>query len=129
MFQCRGLGEGSLGSEIGNAHGLFQRQAGRHDLPKQAGHLFVTEWPLITLHHGPQHLGFALRTVKYRLLLALRALFNMPNLLGTARSLADQLLDFSINLINSLAQFGKRAGLIAHSAVSLANRSAFRIAS
>src|SRR5690606_5770111 len=103
VFQRSRLGESALRPEIGNAHGLFQRQTSRHDFPKQTGHLFVTKRTLAALHTRPQHLGLPLWTVKYRLFFALGALLFLTNLLGTPRPLADQLLDFSIDLINSLA--------------------------
>ena len=55
-----GLRERAFRTQIADLQRLLLRQAGRHDLPKQANHFLISQRTGITLDYGTQNLRFAL---------------------------------------------------------------------
>ena len=63
MFVDRCLGKGPLGTEVADLQWLLLRKAGRHDFPKKAQHLFVSERSFVTLEHRTQYLSLPFRAI------------------------------------------------------------------
>jgi len=104
LHRCR-LGEGAFRAEVSHFQRLLERQAGRHDFTEQPRHLFVTQRPLVALHHALEHLSFTLRTVEHRHFAFRQGRHLHPrHFLGTARALTDQLQDFLVQAVNAYTQ-------------------------
>ena len=100
VLQGRGLGESTFRPQVSDAQGLFQRQAGGHDLAKQTRHLFTVQRPGIARQDLAQDLGLAFRTVKRR---GIAAVLQCGDRLGAGRALVDQGLDLFIQGIDTIA--------------------------
>ena len=96
VLERRRLSKGAYRAQEGNVHGLFQRQAGRHDLTEQPRHFFSGQRPGVLFLDPAQHLGFAFRPVKENIFTGIGRHFYMGHFLRTFRPGTDQLHDLLI---------------------------------
>ena len=102
MLQRCLLGKGAFRAEKRHLHALLQRQAGTHDLTEKARHGLAIQRPLVSLLNPAQHLGFALRTVKYRIRVS--GDFDFCHLVGQGRTLVQQILQLLIQRVDLVTQ-------------------------
>ncbi len=114
MFECCRLREGSCWPQIGDAHRFFKRQAGRHDFPKQARHLFIRQRPRVVLFYPAQYLSFPLGAIKEHILTRVSRNFDMGHFLSARCPRTDQGHDFFIQTIDLVPQLAKTGFLITH---------------
>ncbi len=102
------LAERALGAQHGHALGRFQRQAGRHDLAPDGGHVCAFERAGVGFGDLLDHLGDAVGAEVGRAL----ALLQLAHLLGHAGALVEKLQQLVVQRIDLHAQIGQRgAGL------------------
>ncbi len=113
LERCR-LCEGANRTQEGNVHGLFQRQAGRHDFPEQTGHFLTRQRPRILFLDAAKHLGLPLGAIEKDVLPRIGGHFNVRHFLGTGGPGTDQLHDLLIKLIDLVPQLSEPNLLITH---------------
>ena len=114
MLERRSLGEGTQGAQERDVHRLFQGQAGRHDFPEQAGHLFRRQRPRVLLLDAAQNLGFPLRTVEEHILPRIGCHLHVSHFLGAFGAGADQLHDLLIKAVYFIPQLTQTGLLVRH---------------
>lgn len=113
MLGGGGFGKGTQGAEEGNAQGLFQRKAGRHDLAEEPGDLLVAQGPGVVALDAPQHLGLPLGTVDVAGLAV--AGLDFADLLSAAGALVEQLEKLAVDAVDFGADAGQFLGeIVAH---------------
>lgn len=123
VLDRRFLAEGTGRAEHGHALGGFQRQAGRHDLAPDGGHMRALERAGVVGLDLLDHLGHAVRAEEGRAFL----LLELAHLLGHMGALIDQLQQLAVQGIDLVAQrqqLGAGLGFLAHE--SLKCRSCWR---
>ena len=94
--------ERRLRAEIGDGHGLFERERAGHDFAVNRAELFVGDRPLVQPADAFEHGAFAVRRIN---LLARRKL-HVADGQHVARALVEQPDDVRVQLVNRLAMFG-----------------------
>ena len=100
VLDRRRLSEGPRRAEEGHRQGLFQGQAGGHDLAEEAGHGLAAERPGVAGLDPTQHLGLAAGTVE---LAIAQFRLDLGHLAGAGGAGAEQAQQFRVDGVDALA--------------------------